>query len=520
MKLLAISLPRHDMSMSYFDGETLKYIKIERLKEEKRYSCWNYQSDRMNLYQWKYEAENAFNINVEEVDEIIFDFHLDTIYGNKIPHSLAEVMNGKTSYCKIPSEHNPFKLFLKNENVYYISHHYAHALSTWMLHPDPDVCITIDGEGDKRTWSVYRDNKFVDGGRIEDGSIGGSMAAMAKKFNIQGSFNDLAGKLMSFVSYGKVDQNFVEILKKYSYRDIDRIFDYELWINYIGDVLLAEHKMLDWGATVNYYIGEVLVRMFKDYAKPNETISYAGGVAQNIVWNTRLKEQFPKLIIPPHSSDEGLSLGAIELLRRKNNLPKFKIDKFPYIQKDIAPNTVVSDELITTVAEYLAQGKIVLWYQDHGEAGPRALGNRSILMDPRIPNGKEKINRVKNRENFRPFGASVLKEHASTISTAQWDDDFMLYTTKLTDDNLHSIKHVDGSCRLQTVALDSPSTLRKLLERFYEMTKCPCLLNTSLNIAGKPIAGYPDVALTMLEDSNHIDIAVIGDKLYKRNNLL
>ena len=95
----------------------------------------------------------------------------------------------------------------------------------------------------------------------------------------------------------------------------------------------------------------------------------------------------------------------------------------------------------------------------------------------------------------------------------------MLYTTVLTDDSLHSIKHVDGTCRLQTVTSESPSTLRKLLERFYEMTGCPCLLNTSLNIAGKPIAGYPEVALQMLNDSTAIDYAVIGDKIYKRNNL-
>lgn len=516
MKLLAISLPRHDASAAYFDGENLHYAKLERSKELKRFAWWDYHTDTVNLYQWKNDIENLFNINVEDIDEIIFDFHMDTIY-KTYPEDLLKVLSGEKNYCKF--EHDLIEKVLQNNNLYYISHHYAHALSTWMLHPKPDVYITIDGEGDERTWSVYRNDKLIDHGKIQDGSIGGSMAKMAGILDIQGQFNDLAGKLMSFVSYGNIDEKYLDTLRKFSYKNISAIFSYTNWIGHTGDELLAHHRRLDWATTVHHYIGEVLVQMFKQYAKQDEVISYAGGVAQNIVWNTKLKNNFPNLIIPPHSADEGLSLGSIELLRRKNNLPKFNLDKFPYIQKDIAPETKVNSDTINQVAELLAQGNVVLWYQEHGEAGPRALGNRSILMDPRITNGKQKINKVKNRENFRPFGASVLSEYASKICNATWEDSFMLYTTVLTDDSLHSIKHIDGTCRLQTVTPKSPSTLRKLLERFYEITDCPCLLNTSLNIAGKPIAGYPEVALQMLNDSTAIDYAVIGDKIYKRSNL-
>lgn len=515
MKLLALSLPRHDASVAYFDGTDLHYVKLERLKELKRYSWWDYRSDRIDLYAWKYDIERIFGINIEDVDEIIVDFHMETLYNN-YPQELSNVLSGEQTYCKIPEDQNVFDKFLKHKNVYYISHHYAHALSTWMLHPNPDVCITIDGEGDERTWSVYRDHKLIDYGKIQDGSIGGSMAQMATMVGIEGDFNDLAGKLMSLVSYGKIDENYLDFLKKFSYKSIDFIFSYDNWVRYIGDDLLAHHKKLDWATTVHHYMGEVLVKMFQQYASQGEVISYAGGVAQNIVWNTRLKQEFPNLIIPPHSGDEGLSLGAIELLRRKNNLHKFNFDKFPYIQKDVASKTIASNETINKVAEHLKNGKIVLWYQENGEVGPRALGNRSILMDPRLPYGKERINRVKNRENFRPFGASVLKEHASSISTAQWDDEFMLYTTTLTDNNLHSIKHIDGTCRLQTVDSNNPSTLRKLLEKFYEITDCPCLLNTSLNIAGKPIAGYPETTLTMFKEQDYVDIAVIGNEIFTK----
>lgn len=516
MKLLAISLPRHDASVAYFDGADLHYAKLERSKELKRYAWWDYQTDTINLYQWKQDVENLFKININDIDEIIFDFHMDTVY-KTYPIELSMVLTGEYNYCKL--EHPYVKKILKNDNIYYISHHYAHALSTWMLTSKSDVCITIDGEGDERTWSVYRSDKLVDHGEIQDGSIGGSMVQMARILGIQGEFNDLAGKLMSLVSYGKIDEKYLDFLKNFSYKSIEFIFSYDNWIRYTGDEILADLKKLDWATTVHYYMGEVLIKFFQKYAKKDEVISYTGGVAQNIVWNTKLKQEFPNLVIPPHSGDEGLSLGAIELLRRKNNLPPFNLDKFPYVQEDIQPNTIADQQLIIEVAKLLADGKVVLWYQENGEVGPRALGNRSILMDPRIPNGKQIINRIKRRENFRPFGASVLQEHVSDISNAQWNDNFMLYTTALTDERLKSIKHIDGTCRLQTVALDNSSTLRKLLEEFYNITDCPCLLNTSLNIAGKPIAGNPDIAIQMFEDSDYIDVAVVGNTIYKRNNV-
>jgi len=517
MKLLAISLPRHDASAAYFDGEDLHYIKLERLKEQKRFAWWDYQTDTVNHYQWKYDIENIFNINIDDVDEIIFDFHMDTVYDN-YPDELTKVLSGEYTYCKMPDKHNVLKKCLTNKNIYYISHHYAHALSSWMLHPNPDVSIIIDGEGDERTWSVYKDDTLIEYGEIDNGSIGGSMIDMARELGIQGEINDLAGKLMSLVSYGNIDKLYLNHLQQYTYKDIHHIFSLDKWLRHIGDNLLAKHRLLDWAATVHYYMNQVLIKMFQKYANSNDVISYSGGIAQNIVWNTSLKKEFPNLIIPPHSGDEGLSLGAIELLRRKNNLPKFKFNKFPYIQEDITPNEIVNDKTISQVADYLSQGKIVLWYQENGEIGPRALGNRSILMDPRTAYGKEKINKVKNRENFRPFGASVLKEYMSTISTAQWDDEFMIYTTTLTDNNLSSIKHIDGTCRLQTVDSKNNSTLRRLLEKFYKITNCPCLLNTSLNIAGKPIAGYPEVALTLFNNSNFIDVAVVGNTIHERSN--
>ncbi|NDD59261.1 MAG: hypothetical protein EBZ47_08465, partial [Chlamydiae bacterium] len=164
------------------------------------------------------------------------------------------------------------------------------------------------------------------------------------------------------------------------------------------------------------------------------------------------------------------------------------------------------------------EGKIVAWYQGHGEIGPRALGHRSILMDPRIQNGKDIINRVKNREFYRPFGTSVLSEYAKEYFDLNFENPYMLYLGTTQKSNLQSITHVDGTCRAQTVNESFDYAFRKLLEFFHELSGCPVLLNTSLNEAGKPIAGWIDNAINLFK-STAIDVLVIGDTIYKKQHI-
>jgi carbamoyltransferase len=135
-------------------------------------------------------------------------------------------------------------------------------------------------------------------------------------------------------------------------------------------------------------------------------------------------------------------------------------------------------------------------------------------MDPRIANGKERINQIKKRENFRPFGASMLAEHSNNLFEIDIDDPYMLYTYKVKDENLKSITHIDGTCRVQCVTNSNPS-FKKLLEKFYKLTSCPVLLNTSLNVNGRPIAGNLADAIELFE-SSEIDCLIIGNKLYKK----
>jgi len=468
MKLLAIAESKHDANLSYFDGEKVKFHKIERSLQIKRTSF-------KNKGDWKTIIKQLWGVDEQDIDDIIF-------------------VNSKSMTTGI-------------------GHHYAHALSTWMLVENPTVHIVIDGDDDiNNTWSVFRNHKMIASQSIfPDGSIGHAMKRTGRYLGLSFSHpNDIAGKVMGLQSYGEVDKDYLEILNQFSNHQINDIFDIKHWHEYKKDPKLGDLTPMNWITTVHYKIGQVILEIFKKYAEPQDVISYSGGIAQNVIWNSELRKHFPNLIIPPHASDEGLSLGALEYLRIKHELPRFKLDNFPYMESDEAPSEP-SMKTIEKAAELLASGKIIGWYQGHGEVGPRALGNRSILMDPRIKNGKFHINTVKRRENYRPFGASILKEHTKDFFDLDFEDPFMLYARKIMRDDLESITHIDGTCRIQTVD-DSNPNFKKLLEEFYKLTGCPILLNTSLNLAGKPIAGYIENAKELFYTSP-IDAMIIGNDI-------
>jgi len=502
MKLLSLRVCTHDSNITYFDGTDLHYYKSERDYQVKHHAF-------ANVWEWRDVIKRVWGVDYRDIDEIAIIFEPST---NNLP------LGEKNIFPAIE-----YDLFPAPCTVWRLDHHYAHSLSGWMLlDKDPDVCITIDGTGDAHSdipWSVIKNNQQIECGDLsKSDSIGRLMVEMGnylglkrgEGFNIYEAL-DLAGKVMSLQSFGKLDEEFLKSIRQYDMHSVNQLFDLLTWLNHCPDNRIGYLTPLNWARTVHQRVGEMLVEFFKKFASPTDTILYAGGIAQNIVWNTELKKHFPNLIIPPHCADEGLSLGGIEWLRRKNNLPKFKLENFPYIQSDVTVDPP-SIETITTTAKLLAEGKIVAWYQGHGELGPRALGNRSILMNPAIKNGKNLINSVKQREKFRPFGASVLDEFKHLDFEMLDNDPFMLYTCKVTNNTFESITHVDGTSRVQTVKDQNP-VFKSLLTEFFKITGCPVLLNTSLNVNGKPIANKPDDALEVFNNSK-IDCLVIGNKIF------
>jgi carbamoyltransferase len=252
----------------------------------------------------------------------------------------------------------------------------------------------------------------------------------------------------------------------------------------------------------------------------NKQICIAGGYGLNCVTNYWLKKRFPNLEIYHEaiSHDGGTAIGAAYLgwLNYQSNTrfpkqtsiyygPEYTTNQ--YLETLKSYNTMFNQYKITPeqVAKLISERNIVTIFQGRSEAGPRALGNRSILYDPTDPNGKDYVNKVKNREWFRPFAGSVLKEKAH-----EWFDmagleesPFMMYAMDVWPDKQEKIKaitHVDGTCRIQTVTEEQNPHYYKLIQEFEKITGVPILFNTSFNLAGDPLVETIEDALeTMLK---------------------
>jgi carbamoyltransferase len=215
--------------------------------------------------------------------------------------------------------------------------------------------------------------------------------------------------------------------------------------------------------------------------KFSSNLVYQGGVALNCSANRRIGNYFENIWIMPCPGDAGSSLGAAALAygQRVNWTSAFLGHDIP----GAYPVNLLLDNLVTTGIVGVASGR--------AEFGPRALGNRSLLADPRGPDIKDRVNEIKRRQQFRPFAPVILEELADQyfIMPRGWEHSpYMQSVSHCRNPELYpAIVHHDGTSRVQTVSKDSPSGIRELLEKWYVMTGCPMLLNTSLNIRGEPM---------------------------------
>jgi carbamoyltransferase len=218
-----------------------------------------------------------------------------------------------------------------------------------------------------------------------------------------------------------------------------------------------------------------IVRKAKHLTKCNNLV-LQGGVALNCVANSQLYDVFPNIWIMPNPGDAGSSLGAAALAHGK------KVNwQGPYLGTNIGGEYPVED-----LVRQLKVNKIVGVASGRAEFGPRALGNRSLLADPRGSDIKDAVNEIKRRQKFRPFAPAILAEHANKYFDGPVGP-YMQFVSKCKQpDKFPAIVHADGTSRVQAVEKDG-SGFRRLLEAWYKETKCPMLLNTSLNIRGEPM---------------------------------
>ena len=494
MRLLGLRLSAHDSNVTYYDGEQLRYTNLERDYQIKHFGF-------DSLYNWTSVLEK-WNIIPSEVDAICIVEDTPNSHGRT--EELIEIPIFRDIGFVCP--------------IHRIDHHYAHTLSFWPLGVKPNLHFVFDGFGDDYIYrSIWRDNKLVDCRKTNSQmckyapSLGFIMTRIGALLQMGGHYLDQAGKVMALKAYGS---HCPVVPESFSIDGLNEIWNFDILEKNIND----RWFVMDYIATAHEYTEQVFLNHFLEHVREGDVVGYSGGIAQNILINTKLREHIPNLFIPPHANDSGLSLGCIEYLRSTYSLDDFDISGFPFWDGE-SPKERPSDKTIKDTAESLAYGKIVGWYQGAGEIGPRALGNRSILMSPFVKGGKDYINeKVKHRESYRPFGASVLEEKVSEHFDWEGESPYMLYNSVVKGDVTYeydSIKHKDRTCRHQTVSEDHEDYYR-LIKEFEMLTGLPILLNTSLNNAGKPIAGRIPDALQLYYESG-LDVLVSGNEIWSKS---
>jgi carbamoyltransferase len=267
----------------------------------------------------------------------------------------------------------------------------------------------------------------------------------------------------------------------------------------------------------------------------------AGGVALNCVANGRIAREagFENVWIQPAAGDDGIAIGCacygqIEILKQRRSFAmKHSYVGRPYSDRDIEQATqkflvriqttaTRSDDFCRETAKLLAGQQVIGWFQGRSEFGPRALGNRSLLADPRRAEMKDILNsRVKHRQPFRPFAPIVLAERAKDIFEGEEDSPFMLIAKRVRPEwrnRIPAIVHVDGTARVQTVSQEINPVLHRLLKEFEALTGVPVLINTSFNVKGEPIVETPRDAMNCFLATG-IDKLVLHDTLISKNAL-
>lgn len=360
------------------------------------------------------------------------------------------------------------------------SHHYSHAAAGYYTSKfDDAVIVVLDAIGEFNTTSIW---------------IGeGSNIKPVEKKNYPFSFGLFYSAFTQLVGLKPNEEEYIFMgmaaygdWRKY-YKDVESYFPSrkEQAYNFHKGIIdwphhIDEQAKFDIAAAVQH-IYTVRLAEFMQYAKQltgKKNLVFMGGCALNCSANTRLWEIFDDIWIMPNPGDAGSSLGAAAAAYGKH------INwKDPYLGYDLGGPYPVTD-IITG----LIKNKVVPVASGRAEYGPRALGNRSILADPRDPDIKDKVNLIKKRELFRPFAPVVMEEHASKWFKMDFTSPYMQYAVEcLQPDKIPAVVHKDGTSRVQTVNKEQHPGLYEVLSNWYAMTGVPVLLNTSLNIKGQPL---------------------------------
>ena len=478
------------------------------------------------------------------------------------------------------------------EKLFFSEHHMSHAASAFYPSPYKEaIILTADGVGEWATTTVAIgiENKIEIKKEIH---FPHSLGLLYSAFTYYVGFRVNSGeyKLMGLAPYGEpkykdiILKNLIDVKDDGSFNLDQKYFNYSTGLTMTNDKFSKlfgrkprvpdkdkiEQFHMDIAASIQLVTEEIVIKIVSDLKKEFQinNLCLAGGVALNCVANGKIlkKNIFKNIWIQPAAGDAGGALGAILAFWHNEQGNKRIIssdDKMKgsflgpeFSQKTIGERLVqleanfdiLDDELLVDkTAECLSNGDAIGWFQGRMEFGPRALGGRSILADPRSSSMQKNLNlKVKFRESFRPFAPSILKEDVNNWFSINCESPYMLLVADIKDElkinmtekekslfgidklniprsKIPAVTHVDYSSRIQTVSEETNQKYYKLIKKFKEKTGCPILVNTSFNVRGEPIVNSPEDAFKCFM-GNNLDKLVIGnyflDKKKQKKDLL
>jgi len=513
MKILCYSTS-HDSNFTYYDTEEgkIRYYSIERM--------WNLKHAECRLNYFLIYAHHHFG----------FDENKDIIIRTLMTETAIDCFSNL-------KENELYHFDSKNKIV--LDHHYAHILSSYALNTKCKNGIAIDGRGNfNRSTVIFRNIDNIDKTtfyiptleynniktqNLRIGFLFSLLSRLILKEDQKPTYecglqNDMVGKLMGLQSYGKIDKT---IYRNCLNIGISNLKGLRLYFQELFNDFDPQNKQSNFDAvyTCHQFLVDQIKRIFKREFTKEEEIAYCGGCALSTVTNTQLINEGYKLNICPAANDGGLSLGLLKFADMYFNL-NIDFSNLVYCSNTIEDFEYVDDSKINFIANELAKGKIIAYTEGPCEVGPRALGHRSILMNPSIDNGKDYINeKVKHREWWRPFGGSCISTEMFENYTPSNVDYYMLRNFQIKPEwrqKLNAICHIDNSTRMQ-ILTNKNENLYKIIESFNKITGIPAILNTSFNIGGKPIANYKSHIFEAFKEMENIDYLIYNGKIYIRN---
>jgi carbamoyltransferase len=566
MYTLGISCYYHDSAASLLkDGKVLAAVEEERFSRKK----FDDGFPKMAIDWCLKEA----GISPKNIDTVAFYDKPILKFERLLDNYIAVAPRGLYSFLDVIPKWLHKRVWIKDEisrhlkgfsgTMIFPEHHMSHAAHTFFTSPFNNAAIlTVDGVGEWTTTSFGTANdttiKLTNDIRWPH-SVGLFYSAFTYFLGFK--VNEGEYKLMGLSAYGKpkyydlIMRNLVDVKNdgsvhlnmKYFSFTYDKVMTNQKFSDLFGipprkEDTKAEQIHYDIAASAQLVLEEILLKMVNHVYKKTsmKNLCLGGGVALNGVANYRILKEgpFENLHIPPSPGDGGSAIGCAQysfychdknkrkiednVERIKNNIfmgPSYSNDEIKLFldRNKIQYEFLETNSLLQTTAQLIAESNVVGWYQGKMEWGPRALGNRSILADPRNAKMKDILNeKIKHRESFRPFAPCILEEYAAEYFDIDIPSPYMLLVAPVKKpEKIPAVTHVDGTGRLQTVSKEINPLFYNLINEFYKITDVPVLINTSMNVKGEPIVNSIEEAYNMIVNTD-MDYIVLGNYIVKR----